>query len=60
MCVSTTTPSAIPNAVPSTTLAVLRATPGSVVSSAMVLGISPPKRVRIPSAVPLRLLAFCL
>ena len=51
-------PSAIPYAVPSTTLAVLRATPGSVVSSASVLGTSPPKRSSSPCAVPFRLLAF--
>ena len=40
--VSTTTPSAIPYAVPSTTLPVLRATPGSLVSSASVFGMVPP------------------
>ena len=32
-CVSTTTPDAMPNAVPSTTLAVLRAAPGTVKSA---------------------------
>ena len=37
-------PEGIPKAVLSTTLAVLRATPGSVTSSAMVRGTSPPKR----------------
>jgi len=34
-CVSTTTPDAIPKAVPSTTLAVLRAAPGTVSSLSM-------------------------
>ena len=46
-CVSTTTPDAIPNAVPSTTLAVLRAAPGTVSSWSMSRGISPPKSLRI-------------
>ena len=37
-CVSTTTPEAIPNATPSTTLAVLRPTPASATSSSSVPG----------------------
>src|ERR1700687_1305590 len=42
-CVSTTTPLAIPYAVPSTTFAVFLATPGSVSISSMVRGTFPPK-----------------
>ena len=37
-CVSTTTPSAIPKAVPNTTLAVFRATPGKATSSSIERG----------------------
>ncbi len=40
--VSTTIPSVLWKAFPSTTLAVLRATPGSASSSSMVSGTSPP------------------
>ncbi len=40
--VSTTTPLGMPKAVPRTTLAVLRATPGSDNSSSSVRGTSPP------------------
>src|SRR5437899_2831487 len=42
--VSTTTPSLFPKAVPSTTLAVLRPSPGSCTSSYMVAGTVPPCR----------------
>ena len=42
-CVSTVMPG-MPNALPSTTFAVLRPTPGSVTSSSSVLGTSPPNR----------------
>ena len=42
-CVSTTTPYAMPNAVPNTTLAVFLATPGSVRSWSIVRGTRPPK-----------------
>ena len=42
-CVSTTTPSFLPNQVPSTTFAVFRATPGSVRRSSIVSGTSPPQ-----------------
>ena len=41
MWVSTTTPLGMPNAVPSTTLAVLRTTPSSAISSAIVRGTAP-------------------
>src|SRR5947209_17920130 len=41
-CVSTTTPSFLLNHVPSTTFAVLRATPGRERSFSMSLGTSPP------------------
>ena len=41
-CVSTTTPAAIPYAVPSTTLAVFRAAPGMVSISSIVFGTAPP------------------
>ena len=58
-CVSTTTPSARPNSVPSTTLAVLRATPGSRVSAASVRGSSPPCSSTSAVAVAFRFLAFC-
>ena len=51
-CVSTTTPSAMPNHDPSTTLAVLRAAPGTVSSSSMVCGTSPPKSLMILRAAP--------
>ena len=51
-CVSTTTPSAMPNHDPSTTLAVLRAAPGMVSSSSMVCGTSPPKSLMILRAAP--------
>ena len=40
--VSTTMPTAVLNALPRTTLAVLRPTPGSAVSSSIVRGTSPP------------------
>ena len=54
-CVSTTTPEASPNAVPRTTLAVLRPTPGNAVSesrsrgivSAVVLGHLPGHRQQV-------------
>src|SRR5687767_11717740 len=41
-CVSTTTPVGMPNAVPSTTLAVFRPTPGNSTSSSRFRGTSPP------------------
>src|SRR5215204_462839 len=41
-CVSTTMPSFVPNALPRTTLAVLRPTPGRATSSDIVRGTSPP------------------
>ena len=47
-CVSTTMPSSTPNAFPSTTFAVLRPTPGSSRSCAMVLGTLPPYFFRQP------------
>ena len=50
---STTTPDEIPKAVPRTTFAVLRAAPGTVSSSSIVRGISPPKSVRIFRAAPI-------
>src|ERR1700729_4094841 len=51
-CVSTTTPSAILNQLPRTTLAVLRATPGSVSRSCMLRGTCPPKSATIFLAAP--------
>ena len=59
-CVSTTTPSAMPNAVPSTTLAVLRATPRSFSSSSIVRGTFPPKSFSIICAAALMDFAFAL
>src|SRR6266571_6424754 len=41
-CVSTTMPSALPKATPSTTFAVVRATPGSFNNSSMAAGTFPP------------------
>ena len=57
-CVSTTTPLAMPKAVPSTTLAVFRATPGSGRSCSMVRGTSPPKSWTIFVAAPMMLFAL--
>src|SRR5262249_11528913 len=57
-CVSTTTPSAIPYAVPSTTFAVLRATPGSSSSASISRGTSPACLAKSPLAIPIRLLAL--
>src|SRR5271165_2205099 len=51
-CVSTTTPSAILNHVPKTTLAVLRATPGICNNSSILRGTSPPKSLNILRAAP--------
>ena len=51
-CVSTTTPAGMPNHEPRTTLAVLRAAPGTVRSSSIVLGTSPPKSLMILRAAP--------
>src|SRR5437016_7244563 len=52
-CVSTTTPLAIPYAVPSTTFAVLRATPGSVSISSIVRGTCPPNLSMIALLAPI-------
>ncbi len=52
-CVSTTTPSALPKQTPSTTLAVLRAAPGMVISSASVSGTLPPNSATTFAAAPL-------
>ena len=52
--VSTTTPVALPNQVPRTTLAVLRAAPGSVSRSSMLPGTSPSKRSTMPLAAPIK------
>src|SRR5581483_11642589 len=51
-CVSTTTPSFRLNHVPRTTLAVLRATPGSVSRSSMLSGTLPPKSLTTFLAAP--------
>src|SRR5579863_8517905 len=51
-CVSTTTPTAFLNHDPSTTLAVLRATPGSVSSLSISSGTCPPKSLTIFLAAP--------
>src|SRR5467141_1710099 len=52
-CVSTTTPLAIPYAVPSTTFPVFRATPGSVRISSIVRGTCPPNFSRIDLLAPI-------
>jgi len=51
-CVSTTTPSALPNHVPSTTFAVLRATPGNVSKPSMLSGTLPPNSLTTLRAAP--------
>src|SRR6185437_15855263 len=53
-CVSTTIPSLTSNALPRTTLAVLRPTPGSCVSSCMVHGTCPPCSSTSARAMPTR------
>jgi hypothetical protein len=57
-CVSTTTPSFTPNALPRMTFAVLRPTPGSADSSASVRGTSPPWSAISPRANPMTLRAL--
>ncbi len=59
-CVSTTTPEAMPKAVPRTTLAVLRAAPGTVRSASMSRGTWPPKSEKILRAAPEMDLALLL
>src|SRR6266550_3049119 len=59
-CVSTTTPLAIPYAVPSTTFAVFRATPGSVSISSIVLGTCPPNSSIIALLAPITDFVFQL
>ena len=56
-CVSTGNPGT-PNALPSTTLAVLRPTPGNVTSESIVSGTSPSKRSRSTAANPSRCLVL--
>ena len=51
-CVSTTTPSFFPKALPRTTFAVFRPTPGSVTRSSIVSGTRPPKRSTSAAAIP--------
>ena len=51
-CVSTTTPLAIPYADPSTTFAVFRAAPGTVSSSSIVRGTTPPNSPTTRCAAP--------
>ena len=51
-------PSSMPYALPSTTFAVLRPTPGSATSSAIVRGTSPPWSRTSPVAKPMRLFAL--
>ena len=58
MCVSTVRPGTSKQ-LPSTTFAVLRATPRSVVSSSSVRGTSPPKRLTMSCAVDWIDFAFC-
>jgi hypothetical protein len=55
--VSTVSPGT-PNALPSTTLAVLRPTPGSLTRSISLPGTSPPCRSQIACAMPMMLLVF--
>ena len=56
-CVSTVMPG-MPNALPSTTLAVLRPTPGSVTRSDSLPGTSPPNRSQSAWPRPIRLLVL--
>src|SRR5438094_8221368 len=51
--VSTTTPSFLPNHVPSTTFAVFRPTPGSWTSCSIVSGTAPPWRSTSACAIPM-------
>jgi len=56
--VSTTIPSLIPKALPNTTLAVFRPTPGRTRSASMSAGTSPPCRSTNSLAIPIRLLVL--